>query len=148
MKLDEARHLLEDMGYMVESEGNDYLKGYLEKYSRWESIKDTPEGDDLWDEICEEYDQDFREMVTDCYDPENDSDILDVSGYLSSADNLYPEFFSALKKMGYAQFKYDVRKAFGNKSSYLYDAVFGHSNVRLRPNLESEPYYLVFEVRE
>jgi len=47
MKLDEARHLLEGMGYMVESEGNDYLKGYLEKYSRWESIKGTPEGDDL-----------------------------------------------------------------------------------------------------
>lgn len=148
MKLDEALTILNKKGYIVESKGNEYLQGFLQKYNKWNEIRNTPEGDDLWDEICEEYDDTFRELATECYDPKDD--IINVTAYLSTADQIYPDMIESLKKMGFKTFKFNVRTAFNNRADYLYDAMFDNSRIKFRPDLISydEPHIVAFEIAE
>jgi hypothetical protein len=146
MKLNEALTILNKKGYIVESKGSELLQGFLQKFNHWNEIRNTPEGDDLWDEICEEYDDDFREIATECYDP--NENVIDVSAYLSSADRIYPEMTETLKKMGFKEFKFNVRTAFKNRADYLYDAMFDNPSIKFRPDLTNfnEPYMVAFEI--
>ncbi len=146
MKLDEALTILNKKGYIVESKGSEYLQGFLQKYNHWGEIRDTPEGDDLFDQICDEYDTDFRELAIECYDPNDD--IIDVSSYLTTADNIYPDMLEALKKMGLKEFKFNVHDAFKNRADSLYEAMFGNSSIKFRPDLINydEPYMVAFEI--
>lgn len=146
MKLDEALTILNKKGYIVESKGSELLQGFLQKYNRWNEIRNTPEGDDLWDEICEEYDNDFMEIATECYEP--NVDVIDVSAYLSTADSIYSDLTETLKKMGFNEFKFNVRTAFKNRADYLYDAMFDNPSIKFRPDLVNynEPYMVAFEI--
>lgn len=146
MKLDEALTILNQKGYIVESKESEYLQGFLQKYKRWNEIRNTPEGDDLWDEICDEYDADFREIATECYEP--NVKVIDVTAYLISADRIYPEMIETLKKMGFNEFQFNVRTAFKNRADYLYDAMFDNSSIKFRPDLINydEPYMVAFEI--
>lgn len=146
MKLDEALTILNKKGYIVESKGSELLQGFLQKYKRWNEIRNTPEGDDLWDEICEEYDNDFIEIATECYEP--NVDVIDVSAYLSTADSIYSDMIETLKKMGFNEFKFNVRTAFKNRADYLYDAMFDNPSIKFRPDLMNfkEPYMVAFEI--
>ena len=130
----------------MESKGSELLQGFLQKFNHWNEIRNTPEGDDLWDEICDEYDDDFREIAIECYNP--NENIINVSAYLSSADRIYPEMTETLKKMGFKEFKFNVHDAFKNRADYLYDAMFDNPSIKFRPDLmnSNEPYMVTFEI--
>ena len=53
-----------------------------------------------------------------------------------------------LKKMGFKEFKFNVRTAFKNRADYLYDAMFDNTSIKFRPDLTNfnEPYMVAFEI--
>ena len=71
-ELKKALYLLENIGYTVkpmnESEQNDLVDEIKAKCDEWEELRDTPEGDDLWDEMVDTYGQDLVGLVADEYD--------------------------------------------------------------------------------
>ena len=129
MKLDKALYMLESRGYtvtkpaMTESAKKTLVDTVKEKYDEWESKRDTPEGDDMWDALVEEYGYDLVDLVSTDYEAIKNGDILDMTGYFRDADGIYPEFIQLMKQVGAKKFMFDTRVAFHGKAGYLFQAL-------------------------
>ena len=131
MKLDKALYMLESRGYTVtkpetllmESAKKTLVDTVKEKYDEWESLRDSPEGDDLWDALVEEYGYDLIDLVSNDYEAIKNGDILDMTNYFRDADGIYPEFIQMMKQVGAKTFMFDTRVAFRGNAGYLFQAL-------------------------
>ena len=150
-ELKDALYMLENVGYSVRqlNESNDVVDTIKSKYDRWEEVRNTPEGDDLWDELIDTYGYELVDLVSDEYDNIINNKPLDMSGYLRNADALYPEFFELMRKVGARAFKINTKEAFGGKAYYLYQ-VIAEGNVQLHPEAynSSAPEYAFFTIKD
>ena len=150
-ELKKALYLLENIGYSVRqlNESNDVVDTIKSKYDRWEEVRNTPEGDDLWDELIDTYGYELVDLVSDEYDNIISNKPLDMSGYLRNADALYPEFFELMRKVGAKAFKINTKEAFGGKAYYLYQAI-AEGNIQLHPEAynSSAPEYAFFTIKD
>lgn len=150
-ELKKALYLLENIGYSVRqlNESSDVVDTIKAKYDRWEEVRNTPEGDDLWDELIDTYGYELVDLVSDEYDNIISNKPLDMSGYLRNADALYPEFFELMRKVGARAFKINTKEAFGGKAYYLYQ-VIAEGNVQLHPEAynSSAPEYAFFTIKD
>ena len=100
-ELKKALYLLENIGYTVkpmnESAQQDLVDTIKSKYDEWEELRNTPEGDDLWDEMVDAYGNDLIDLAVDEYDAIKNGKPVDMTGYLAHADALYPEFFELMQ---------------------------------------------------
>lgn len=148
-----ALYLLENIGYTVkpmnESEQQGLVDDIKSKYDEWEEIRNTPEGDDLWDEMVNAYGNDLIDLVADEYDNIKSGKPVDMTGYLAHAEEIYPEFFELMKKVGAKAFKINTREAFGGKAYYLYQAIV-EGNVQFHPEAYSTrtPEYAFFSIND
>lgn len=148
-----ALYLLENIGYTVtpmnESEQQNLIDTIKSKYDEWNELRNTPEGDDLWDEMVDAYGHELIDLAVDEYDNLKNGKPVDMTGYLAHADALYPEFFELMQKAGAKAFKINTKEAFGGKAYYLYQ-VLAEGNVQL--HLESynshEPSYAFFTIKD
>ena len=149
-ELKDALYMLENVGYSVRqlNETSDIVDTIKAKYDRWEEIRNTPEGDDLWDELVDTYGYELLDLVSDEYDAIKAGEPVDMTGYLKNADALYPEFFELLNKVNVTAFKINVKEAFGGKAYYLYQ-VLAEGNVQLHMEKYNshEPSYAFFTVK-
>lgn len=147
-----ALYLLENIGYTVkpmnESEQQGLVDDIKSKYDEWEEIRNTPEGDDLWDEMVEAYGNDLITLVVDEYDNLKSGKPVDMTGYLTQTDALYPEFFELMQKIGARAFKINVKEAFGGSAYDLYQAIV-EGNIELHPEAYSTrtPEYAFFTIK-
>lgn len=150
-ELKDALYMLENVGYSVRqlNESNDVVDTIKAKYDRWEELRNTPEGDDLWDELVDTYGYELVDLVADEYDNIINNKPLDMSGYFRNADALYPEFFELMRKVGARAFKINTKEAFGGKAYYLYQ-VIAEGNVQLHPEAynSSTPEYAFFTIKD
>ncbi len=151
-ELKKALYLLENIGYTVkpmnESEQNDLVEEIKAKCDEWEELKDTPEGDDLWDEMVDTYGQDLVGLVADEYDAIKKGEPVDMTVYLAHAEDVYPEFFELMKKVGAKAFKVNTKKAFGGDAYCFYQAIV-EGNIQLQPEAYDSrtPEYAFFTVK-
>lgn len=147
----DALYMLENAGYSVRQlkESNDVVDTIKAKYDRWEELRNTPEGDDLRDELIDTYGYELVDLVSDEYDNIINNKPLDMSGYLRYADALYPEFFELMRKVGARSFKINVKEAFGGKAYYFYQ-VLAEGDVQLLTEAydSREPEYAYFSIKD
>lgn len=152
-ELKKALYLLENIGYTVkpmnESAQQDLVDTIKSKYDEWEELRNTPEGDDLWDEMVDAYGNDLIDLAVDEYDAIKNGKPVDMTGYLAHADALYPEFFELMQKVGAKAFKINTKEAFGGKAYYLYQAI-AEGNIQLHPEAynSSTPEYAFFTIKD
>lgn len=150
-ELKDALYMPENVGYSVRqlNESNDVVDTIKAKYDRWEELRNTPEGDDLWDELVDTYGNELVGLVSDEYDNIINNKPLDMSGYLRHADALYPEFFELMRKVGARSFKINVKEAFGGNAYYFY-RVLAEGNVQLHTEAYNsrEPAYAYFSIKD
>lgn len=148
-----ALYLLENIGYTVtpmnESEQQDLVDTIKSKYDEWEELRNTPEGDDLWDEMVDAYGNDLIDLAVDEYEAIKNGKPVDMTGYLAHTDALYPEFFELIQKVGAKAFKINTKEAFGGKAYYLYQAI-AEGNIQLHPETynSSTPEYAFFTIKD
>lgn len=132
MELDKALYMLESRGYtvtkpatlyMTENAKKSLVDTVKEKYDEWESLRDSPEGDDLWDALVEEYGYDLIDLVSNDYEEIKSGKILDMTNYFRDADGIYPEFIQMMKQVGAKTFMFDTRVAFRGNAGYLFQAL-------------------------
>lgn len=152
-ELKKALYLLENIGYTVtpmnESEQQNLIDTIKVKYDEWEEIRNTPEGDDLWDELVDSYGHDLIDLAVDEYDALKNGKPVDMTGYLAHADALYPEFFELMQKVGAKAFKINTEEAFGGKACYFYQAI-AEGNIQLHPEAydSNDPKYAFFTIKD
>ena len=152
-ELKKALYLLENIGYTVkpmnESEQNDLVDEIKAKCDEWEELRDTPEGDDLWDEMVDTYGRDLVDLVADEYDAIKKGEPVDMTVYLAHAEDVYPEFFELMKKVGAKSFKINTREAFGGDAYCFYQAIV-EGNIQLHPEAYDTrtPEYAFFTVKD
>lgn len=148
-----ALYLLENIGYTVtpmnESEQQSVIDTIKSKYDEWNELRNTPEGDDLWDEMVDAYGNDLIDLAVDEYDNLKNGKPVDMTGYLAHADALYPEFFELMQKAGAKAFKINTKEAFEGKAYYLYQ-VLTEGNVQLHTEAYNshEPSYAFFTIKD
>ena len=148
-ELSNALYMLENAGYTVKlNESASLVDTIKAKYDEWEEIRNTPDGDDLWDELVDTYGYELIDLVADEYDAIKAGEPVDMTGYLKNADALYPEFFELLSKVNVTAFKINVKEAFDGNAYYLYQ-VLAEGNVQLRLDAYSSesPAYAYFMVK-
>ena len=148
-----ALYLLENIGYTVtpmnESEQQNLVDTIKSKYDEWTELRNTPEGDDLWDEMVDAYGNDLIDLVVDEYDAIKNGKPVDMTGYLAHADALYPEFFELMQKVGAKAFKINTKEAFGGKAYYLYQAIAeGNIQLHLEAYKSTTPEYAFFTIKD
>ena len=148
-----ALYLLENIGYTVtpmnESEQQNLVDTIKSKYDEWEELRNTPEGDDLWDEMVDAYGNDLIDLAVDEYDAIKNGKPVDMTGYLAHADALYPEFFELMQKVGAKAFKINTKEAFGGKAYYLYQAIAeGNIQLHLEAYKSTTPEYAFFTIKD
>ena len=152
-ELKKALYLLENIGYTVkpmnESAQQDLVDTIKSKYDEWEELRNTPEGDDLWDEMVDAYGNDLIDLAVDEYDAIKNGKPVDMTSYLVRADALYPEFFELMQKVGAKAFKINTKEAFGGKAYYLYQAI-AEGNIQLHPEAydSNTPEYAFFTIKD
>ena len=122
MKLYEALRTLKNEGYDIDDRKNlvDIIKAKIDEY---ESKRNTPDGDDMWDILVEEYGNELVNFVAENYNEIKSGDILDMTGYFRDADGIYPEFIQLMKQVGAKKFMFDTRVAFKGKAGNLFQAL-------------------------
>lgn len=149
-ELKDALYMLENVGYNVRqlNETSNIVDTIKAKYDRWEELRNTPEGDDLWDELVDTYGYELVDLVSDEYDAIKAGEPVDMTGYLRNADALYPEFFELLSKVNVTAFKINVKEAFGGNAYYLYQVLAeGKVQLRLDAYSSESPAYAFFLVK-
>lgn len=149
-ELKNALYMLENVGYNVRrlNESTDIVDAIKAQYDRWEEIRNTPEGDDLWDELVDTYGYELVDLVADEYDAIKAGEPVDMTSYLKNADALYPEFFELLNKVNVTAFKINVKEAFGGNAYYLYQVLAeGKVQLRLDAYSSESPEYAYFMVK-
>ena len=148
-----ALYLLENIGYSVtpmnESEQQNLVDTIKSKYDEWEELRNTPEGDDLWDEMVDAYGNDLIDLAVDEYDAIKNGKPVDMTGYLAHADALYPKFFELMQKVGAKTFKINTKKAFDGNAYYFYRAI-AESNIQLHLETQDSnaPEYAFFTIKD
>ena len=152
-ELKKALYLLENIGYTVkpmnESEQTDLVDEIKAKCDEWEELRDTPEGDDLWDEMVDTYGRDLVGLVADEYDAIKKGEPVDMTVYLAHAEDVYPEFFELMKKVGAKSFKINTKEAFGGDAYCFYQAIV-EGNIQLHPEAYDTrtPEYAFFTIKD
>lgn len=163
-KVKKALYLLENIGYTITpmnewtasfkhsaqyKSNQELIDTIKSKYDKWYKLRAVPEGDHLWDELVDSYERDLIDLVVDEYDALKNGKPVDMTSYLIHADDLYPEFFELMQKVGAKTFKINTKEAFGGKAYYLYRAIT-KSNIQLRPDLQdtSAPEYAFFIIKD
>ena len=150
--LEKAFTVLEKAGFSVknmnESTEDNIVDVVKSKLDKWKSMRNTPEGDDLWDEMIETYGSEIVDLVSDEYEDLKKGNPIDVSLYLRKADVINPKFIDMLKKLGISEFKLNTKVAFNRDAYYLYLAMNNDNLTYLPP--KSEMYaseYAYFRLR-
>ena len=121
MNLNEAKSILRKNGIKLIKESEmSLVDSVYQKYQKWEAVKNTPEGDDLWDALVAEYDYDLITICTDYYDEIKTGKPVDMTWYLTSADGLYDKFFKLLSSVGVKKITINTREAFDGRAEYFY----------------------------
>lgn len=133
-KVRNALNLLENAGYSIKklNEADENLVEIIKtQYERWEELRNTPEGDDLWDAMIDTYGWELVELVSNEYENIKAGKPVDMTEFADrNSDFLYPEFFELLKKVGAKEFTLNMKEAFGGSAYYLYQ-VLAEGNVKL-----------------
>ena len=152
-KLKNALYILENTGHTVsrmnESSSKDLVKEIKEKLDEWDSIRDTPEGDVLWDDMYDTYGGELLELVNINYDRIVKGEPVDMTIYADKETSLKPKFFDLLKKIGVKEFKLDTRQAFYGESLYFYLTIV-EGKVKLNTDKydHHNPEYAFFTVKD
>lgn len=140
--LKNAFTLLEEAGFSVQkmsesTEGNivDVVK---RKYDEWESIRDTPEGDDLWDEIIDTYGNLVVSIVSDEYEDIKSRKPVDISMFIGKAYYINQELILTMKRLGISEFKLNTKVVFNRDAYYLYRTMTDDRFAYLPPNSEKD----------
>lgn len=124
---------------------NEYMQELISKYNYWWDVRNTYEGDELYDELTRDYDPDILDLLPD-YEELRDGDAIDMTDYFSKADGLYTEFFDLMETMGLDKFKFNTRHAFGGRADYFLE-VIRNKRVKLLPELDtSNEDFAIFQV--
>lgn len=133
-KVRNALNLLENAGYSIKklNEADENLVDTVKaQYDRWESLRNTPEGDDLWDEMTDKYGWELIELVSNEYENIKAGKPVDMTEFVDRK-NVYLslKFFELLNKVGAKEFTLDLKEAFGGSAYYLYLAL-SERNIKL-----------------
>ena len=138
-KVRNALNLLENAGYSIKklNEADENLVDTVKaQYDKWQELRDTPEGDDLWDEIIDTYGWELVELVSNEYENIKAGKPVDMTEFVDrNTDYLDLKFFGLLDKVGAKEFTLNMKEAFGGSAYYLY-LVLTEGNVKL----ETEKY--------
>lgn len=124
---------------------NEYMQELISKYNHWWDVRNTYEGEELYDEITRDYDPDLLDLLPD-YEELRDGDAIDMTDYFSKADGLYTEFFDLMETMGLDKFKFNTRYAFNGRAD-LFLEVIRNKRVKLLPEFDtSNEDFAIFKV--
>lgn len=134
-KVRNALRLLENAGYTINKQINEAAKNLVDtvksQYDRWQELRNTPEGDDLWDEMTDTYGRELIKLVFNDYENIKAGKPVDMTEFVDrNTEYLEPKFFELLNKIGAKEFKLDLKEAFGGSAYYLY-LVLAEGNVKL-----------------
>ena len=140
--LKDAFTLLEKAGFSVEkvneSAEDNIVDVVKRKYAEWESMRNTPEGDDLWDELIDTYGNDTVDLVLDGYEDIKSGKPVDLSMQLSKSDDISQELINVLKKLGISVFKLNTKVAFNGNAYRLYRTMTDDRFTYIPPKSEIE----------
>lgn len=140
--LKDAFTLLEKAGFSVEkvneSAEDNIVDVVKRKYDEWESMRDTPEGDDLWDELIDTYGNDVLDLVSDGYEDIKRGKPVDLSMQLRKPDDIDQELINVLKRLGISEFKLNTKLAFDRDAYHLYRTMTDDRFTYLPPKSEIE----------
>lgn len=133
-KVRNALNLLENAGYSIKklNESNEKLVDTVKaQYDRWQELRNTPEGDDLWDAMTDTYGWELIDLVSNDYENIKAGKPVDMTEFVDrNTEYLEPKFFELLNKVGAKEFRLDLKEAFGGSAYYLY-MVLAEGNVKL-----------------
>ena len=135
VKVRNALRLLENAGYTINKPLNEADENLVDtvkaQYDRWQELRNTPEGDDLWDEMTDTYGWELIDLVSNDYENIKAGKPVDMTEFVDrNTEYLEPKFFELLNKVGAKEFRLDLKEAFGGSAYYLY-MVLAEGNVKL-----------------
>ena len=133
-KVRNALNLLENAGYSIKklNEADENLVEIIKtQYERWEELRNTPEGDELWDAMTDTYGWELIDLVSNEYENIKAGKPVDMTEFVDrNTEYLEPKFFELLNKVGAKEFTLNLKEAFGGSAYYLY-LVLAEGNVKL-----------------
>ena len=130
-----ALNLLENAGYSIkklneEAVDENIVEIVKTQYERWQELRDTPEGDDLWDAMIDTYGYELVELISNEYENIKAGKPVDMTEFIDrDTDYLDSKFFGLLDKVGAKEFTVNMKESFGT-AYYLY-LVLAEGNVKL-----------------
>lgn len=134
-KVRNALNLLENAGYSIKKRNvvvdENIVETIKSQYDMWQKLRNTPEGDDFWDAMTDNYGWELIDLVSNEYENIKTGKPVDMTEFVDrNTEYLEPKFFELLNKVGAKEFKLNLKEAFGGSAYYLY-MVLAEGNVKL-----------------
>lgn len=124
---------------------NEYMQELISKYNHWWDVRNTYEGDELWNELYDEYGPDILDTLDD-YESLKDGEAMNFTAYFAKETGLIKDFFIMMENMGLDKFAVNTREAFFGRADYFFSVIRDSRVKLLSEQYKNDKDFAIFQI--